>query len=67
MKLILICLNLILVPLSFAWAQGAVVSGEYIVKMKAQTGVSNNSRLNKGLSVINKLGASISVKQAFWG
>ena len=48
-------------------AQGRVVQGEFIVKMKPQTGMSANSRLSKGLSIVRKLGSSVAVKQAFWG
>ncbi len=49
------------------FAQGRVVQGEYIIKMKAQTGSSSNQRLSKGLSLVRKLGSGVSVKQAFWG
>ncbi len=48
-------------------AQNRVVQGEFIVKMKPQTGMSANSRLSKGLSLVKKLGSSVAVKQAFWG
>lgn len=52
---------------SAVFAQGPVVQGEYIVKMKPQVGASSNQRLSKGLSLVKKLGAGVSVKQAFWG
>lgn len=48
-------------------AQSPVVQGEFIVKMKPQAGATSNSRLSKGLSIVAKLGSSITVKQAFWG
>ncbi len=48
-------------------AQSPVVQGEFIVKMKPQKGMSANSRLSKGLSIVKKLGSSVAVKQAFWG
>ena len=50
-----------------ALAQGRIVQGEYIIKMKVQSGASSNQRLSKGLSLVKKLGSSVAVKQAFWG
>lgn len=66
-KLFLVSVILNFILLSNAHAQSNVVAGEYIVKMKSQQGVSSNSRLSKGISAVAKLGASVSVKQAFWG
>jgi len=63
---IISCLG-ILFSFALAHAQSQVVPGEYIVKMKTVPGASSNSRLNKGISLVSKLGASITVKQAFWG
>lgn len=67
MKLFLIYMVSMFIPFSFAQAQSPVVAGEYIVKMKAQAGVTANSRISKGLKLVSKLGSSVSVKQAFWG
>jgi len=43
------------------------VDGEYIVKMKSQSGASSNNRLATGLKIVKQMGSSIRVKQAFWG
>ncbi|MFZ3230339.1 MAG: S8 family serine peptidase [Pseudobdellovibrio sp.] len=67
MKFIFSILLVVAIPFAFANAGSAIVPGEYIIKMKAQTGASANSRLSKGLSLVGKMGSSITVKQAFWG
>lgn len=67
MKLFLIYTVSMFFPFALAQAQSPVVAGEYIVKMKPQTGATANSRISKGLSLVSKLGSSVSVKQAFWG
>ncbi|MBC7419626.1 MAG: S8 family serine peptidase [Bdellovibrio sp.] len=68
---ILICFSVLSALTSenvFAQVAGPqVVAGEFIVKMKKKTGMSANNRLSIGMKAINKLGAGVQVKQAFWG
>ncbi len=52
---------------AFAQINGPqAVAGEYIVKMKSQSGDSVNNRLSVGMKLVGKMG-SIKIKQAFWG
>ncbi len=43
------------------------VAGEYIVKMKSKKGMPANSNLSAGMKIVNKLGAGVQIRQAFWG